>query len=167
MLIYNPIFDLYHCVFRQMQILSNVKDEISFEKLRILDFYLAFPTEILRMRLPKEASKYRKYFRQLENPYEIIIDHKRLFSKMEPYQISANKFLLASGLIEKGKLGENFVKRTNQSFPSELATQIELRNKENELLLNIITQFLMKTELNGPDGLKARTNIMEYKYDLS
>lgn len=166
MLIYNPIYDLFHCTFRQLQILYHVKDEIRIEKMRILDFYLTFPSEILRVRLPKEAQSFRKYLRELENPYEIIIDNKRLFLKIEPYQVSASNFLSSLGIIEHTLLDEGFIKKTSFPLPEELIRQIELRNKENAQVINIITQILMKINLNGPDGLKARTNLMEHKYDL-
>ena len=166
MLIYNPIYDLFHCSFRQLQILYHAKDEIRIEKMKILDFYLTFPSEILRVRLPKEAQGFRKYLRELKNPYEIIIDNKRLFLKMEPYQVSASNFLSSLGIIDHNSLEEGFIKKTSSPFPEELLLQIELRNKENAQVINIITQVLMKINLNGPDGLKARTNLMEYKYDI-
>ena len=47
MIIYNPAFDIYHCVYRMISILSNlVNEKIEVDKLRILDFYMVFPGEI-------------------------------------------------------------------------------------------------------------------------
>lgn len=166
MLIYNPIYDLFHYTFRQLQILHHVQSEIQIEKMRILDFYLTFPSEIVRIRLPKEAQSFRKYLRELENPYDLLLDKKRLFLKMEPYQVSASNFLSSLGLIESNLLEEGLIKKTSFYLPEELMSQIELRNKQNAQIINIITQILMKINLNGPDGLKARTNLMEHKYDL-
>lgn len=167
MLIYNPIFDLFHCTFRQLQILSHAKGEIPIEKLRLLDFYLAFPFEILKIRLPREWFKIRNYIKTQQNPYETLIDSKRLFLKMEPYQISAINFLSSLDIIDSNLLHEeNTIKRTETAIPKTLMAQINLRNREDEQVLNIVTQILLNINLNGPDGLKARTNLMEHKYDI-
>ncbi|MBK8945406.1 MAG: hypothetical protein IPM32_09070 [Ignavibacteriae bacterium] len=166
MLIYNPVFDLFHCTFRMLQILEKKKDEIQIEKLRIFDFYLAFPNEIGRIRLPKDIGHLRRNLIGTYNPYEIIIDSTKIFLKMKPYQLSAINFLNSLNLIQSDSLMDNLVKRNDRKLPGVLKEQIELRNKENELVINTITQVLNKISLNGHDGLKARTKLMEYKYDV-
>ena len=46
MLIYNQAYDLYHTMFRILQIMEKTEEIIEIDKLRILDFYLAFPSEL-------------------------------------------------------------------------------------------------------------------------
>lgn len=44
-MIYSPAFDLYHCIYRMLQILGRFTegDIMETDRLRIYDFYLLFP----------------------------------------------------------------------------------------------------------------------------
>ena len=61
MLIYNQAYDLFHTMFRILQITEKNKDILEIDKLRILDFYLAFPSELLEIKSFQGFKKYEKY----------------------------------------------------------------------------------------------------------
>jgi hypothetical protein len=46
MIIYNQAFDLYHAVYRMLQLLThfNKKEYVEVDRLRIWDFYVLFPS---------------------------------------------------------------------------------------------------------------------------
>ncbi len=166
MLIYNQAYDLYHTVFRILQILNNYKGEdMEVEKLRILDFYLAFPSELLDIQSFKGFTKHRKMLENKRNSYERVLDRKRLFIKMENIQISAIKALISFGIIDAKKFKQGKVKRTDLEIHLDLLTRIQEANKSNQELVDLITESLANMNLYGHLGLKHRTDLIEFNYD--
>ena len=99
MLTYHPAFDLYNCIFRMLQLLVNMKnDEVELDRLRIWDFYLTFPMEARKIKFPKDLVKLKEtiFKNKNSNPYEELVDSKRMMNRMKPYQITALKCLASS-----------------------------------------------------------------------
>lgn len=165
MLVYNKAYDLYHTMFRILQITEKAKDILEIDKLRILDFYLAFPVELLEIRSFTGFRKYEKYLNAEKNTYERIIDRKRLFFKMESIQISAIRALISYGLIAPNEYREGIIKRTDVNLSEALQTRINDANDANHNLITLITGPLASMNLYGHLGLKERTNLIEFKYD--
>ena len=47
MLVYHPIYDSYHCIFRILCILHDIQQvDIEVDLIRILDFYVLFPSRL-------------------------------------------------------------------------------------------------------------------------
>ena len=63
MLIYNQAYDIYHTMFRILQITEKTEENLEVDKLRILDFYLAFPTELLEIKSFQGFKKYEKHIK--------------------------------------------------------------------------------------------------------
>ena len=165
MLIYNQAYDLYHSMFRILQITEKNKDILEIDKLRILDFYLAFPSELLEIKSFQGFKKYEKYIRAETNKYERVIDRKRLFFKMEQIQLSAIKALISYGLVDPVEFKNGKVKRTETKLTDQLQARLYAANKENPNLITLIAGPLASMNLNGHLGLKVRTNLIEFKYD--
>lgn len=165
MLIYSPAYDLYHTMFRILQITEKSEHVMEVDKLRILDFYLAFPAELLDIQGFRGFNKYRKYLKAEKNQYERVIDRKRLFFKMEQIQISAMKALVSYSLLDASEFKNGKVKRTETPLTEQIAARIQEEFKRNQNLLTLITGPLASLDLYGHLGLKVRTNLIEFKYD--
>ena len=165
MLIYSQAYDLYHTMFRILQITEKTKEVLEVDKLRILDFYLAFPAELLEIRSFSGFKKYEKYLKAETNSYERVIDRKRLFFKMEHIQISAIKALISYGLLNPVEFKNGKIKRTENLIPGNLNSRINNANDESQNLITLITGPLASMNLYGHLGLKVRTNLIEFKYD--
>jgi hypothetical protein len=165
MLVYNQAYDLYHTMFRILQITEQTEEVLEVDKLRILDFYLAFPAELLEIKSFRGFKKYEKYLEAKKNSYERVLDRKRLFFKMEPIQISALKALISYGLIDAMEFKNGRVKRTNLNLSDSLKERLNEANEENKNLITLITGPLAAMDLYGHLGLKVRTNLIEFKYD--
>lgn len=165
MLIYNQAYDLYHSMFRILQITEKTNEVLEVDKLRILDFYLAFPVELLEIKSFQGFKKYEKYLRAETNKYERVIDRKRLFFKMEHIQISAIKALISYGLIDPSEFKNGRIKRTEMDISEKLQERLISANEENPNLITLITGPLASMDLYGHLGLKVRTNLIEFKYD--
>lgn len=165
MLIYNQAYDLYHSIFRILQIMEKTEYTMEIDKLRILDFYLAFPTELLELKAFRGFKKYEKYIKAETNKYERVIDRKRLFFKMEHIQLSAIKSLISYGLIDADEFIKGKIKRTELSLSNSIDVRIKQANEENPNLITLITGPLASMDLYGHLGLKERANLIEFKYD--
>jgi hypothetical protein len=141
------------------------EDEIELEKLRIWDFYLTFPGEVSKIVFPNNLKDLKKVFKdKIKNPYENLIDPKRLFNRMRSYQIASLKSLASYGFIETEALNKNLVLRTKKEVPNELIPFIQDISVEKSNIIKLVTGF-SDFPLLGPFGLKARTGLLQYKYD--
>lgn len=166
MLTYHPAFDIYHGVFRLLRILSlSPTEKFEIERIRILDFYLLFPNELFKFRFPLSEKGKRKYF-QYGNPYQVIIEPKRLFFRLEPYQICALKSLAARQFIDAALLLDGKVFRTSKALPEPLEKAVKDANQSSDKVIEFMTDSLLKIDLYGGNGLKARSDLFEYRYDI-
>lgn len=165
MLIYNQAYDLYHTIFRILQITEKTNDKLEIDKLRILDFYLAFPTELLHLKAFRGFKKYEKYIKAKANKYERVIDRKRLFFKMEHIQTSAIKALISYGIFDAEEYKDGRIKRTELNLSEDILKRLNEANEEDKNLITLITGPLASMDLFGHLGLKVRTNLIDFKYD--
>ena len=163
MLVYHPAFDIYNCAFRMLQLLSLMEEsEIELDKLRIWDFYLTFPNEARQITFPRDLIELKKIFKNKpDNPYEDLIDPKRIAERMNPYQLSALRYLASYGLIDNNLFQKNIVKRTEKELPSELQRKLNEINTEKENIIKLVKGF----NFLALRGLKERTGLLEFRYD--
>jgi hypothetical protein len=166
MLIYHPAYDAHHCVFRMLAVAEICKD-VEVDKARLLDFYLLFPASVALIRLPADLRNGRKAAKNIENPYHDPLNPFATFRDMRLIQEVALKCIAASGLIDVNKLGSGFVVRTDKDIPEMLQNSIKGFLDARQPLADFILQDLSKIPLRGHDGLKHRSEMMEYKYDVA
>ncbi|OPC48970.1 hypothetical protein BAY05_03210 [Elizabethkingia anophelis] len=166
MLVYHPAFDIYNGVFRMLQLLTLMKqEEVELDRLRIWDFYLTFPNEARKITFPQYLSDLKKVFKKDRlNPYEDLIDDRRIFERMQPYQMTALKSLASYGLIDNVQLSKSIIKRTEKEIPQELLIKMEDLTIEKSNIIKLILGF-HELPLFGKNGLKSRTGLLEFKYD--
>jgi hypothetical protein len=166
MLLYHPAYDVYHCVFRVLRLLeADTSKTIEIDRLRVLDFYLLFPSLLSELRFPRSASKYKKAARSISTPYENIENPYRVFIQLEPFQQGALRCLVSCGLLDSDNLKDGFAKRTQKILPTPLADSIKSANEADHDLIGLFTGPLFDLDFYGPQGLKARTSLLEYRYD--
>lgn len=165
MLIYHPAFDFYNCIFRILQLISKIgEEEIEIERLRIWDFYLTFPNEARTITFPSDLLELKKIFKDKPNSYEDLIDSKRIFERMKPFQITAIKTLISYGFIDPNSMETNIIKKTNKKIPTELKERIDDMSIERQNIIKLVTGFV-NLPLYGDKGLKYRTKLIDFKYD--
>jgi hypothetical protein len=168
MLIYNPAFDLHHCVFRFLQLLTvDPTRQFETERLRILDFFLLFPEEIENIRFPKELKGKRSLFQKKNNPYRNLGNARRVYAEIAPFQLAALQSLAARGLVDADALREARVARTKEALPQKLSEAVASRNQLFPELLDLVSSNLAKLPLHGDGGLKARANLQDTRYDAT
>lgn len=165
MLTYHPAFDLYSAMFRMLRLLGKLGERsVEIERLRILDFYLLFPALLRDIQLPITARKFKAQVQSEANSYEVIPDPRRLFVRLDTYQVAAIQCLAAYSFIDPVELKLGKVKRTDRVLPQELTKRIEERNQD-DFIVELLTGPLVDVDLYGKSGLKHRTDLFEYRYD--
>lgn len=168
MLIYSPAFDLSHCIFRIFFILNTFSEDTSIEidKIRIIDFYLAYPGCINDFKFPEDIQEIKKEFKDLRKEYRDPINHKITFQRISILQKKAISSLLSMGYIDVESYKQGFVKRSKKKFTSDIKDKLfNFSFYGNHKLPLIIVITLLQIELKGEKGLKARSGLMEYRYE--
>lgn len=171
MIVYQPAFDLYHAIYRMINILGHFKyaDSIEVDRLRIWDYYLLFPNKLKSITLKQEEGDIRKlinsYILKEQNPYELILNDKKMLEKIRPFQMGALKYLASIGLIDKDYLKNNRISKISNEVLKELRSITEELNSQENNTISLLTGHFFYVPLLGRDGLKSRTNLLESKYD--
>lgn len=165
MIIYHHRNDVFNCIFRFVSIFHLLDGEkIEFERLKIIDFYFAFPHLLVSTTIPRTSgsSKIKKFAQTLSIPYENLPSNRILFSEMGDFQSQALDILRSNEvlILEDGWLS------VGEAFRREEIMQLftSSRFTSSQMFKMLVTVF-MACNLHGANGLKSKTGLMEYRYD--
>ena len=164
MLIYHPGYDVNHCCYRILNILFNVDDnQLNHDLLKLFDFYYLYPHLLKKIsRLPKPLCYEKKLISAIEEPFEITPNSKSLFFEMSILQEDAINSLINKGLITiKGKL----ILLSIDNVPPTLVQKFRDGVFSSSHIHQMLLKNLPKVTLNGLNGIKAKSGLMEYRYD--
>lgn len=166
MLVYHPAFDINHARLRMIQLLDDSDEkQLAFDMLRILDFYFLFPHLLGDVQLTRALTRSKRELSARANKYNRVPAPRVLIRQMEGIHESAVRALEASKLVELPYSQILYVKRTDIPLPSELIDVINSQPENERALAQLLATQVAKIPLNGSDGLKARTGLLEYRYD--
>ncbi len=164
MLIYHPALDAYHCVFRVLAMLSEF-DKMEKDRLQILDFILCFPSVASAFRLPPGSAATKKAMATRDSPYRAPINPKGMFMSLTKTHDAAITCLEAAALLRRDQADDVDVQRADAPLPSELKDRVDALKELEAPFFKEMLPLLMSLPLRGPDGLKARSGLAEYRYD--
>lgn len=165
MIIYHHRNDVFHCIFRFLSIFSMLdRNKIEFERLKIIDFYFAFPHLLASTTIPRTAgsSKIKKFAQTLSIPYENFPSNRILFSEMGDFQSQALDILRSKEILilEDGWLSVGGI------FRREEVMQLVANSRfKSAKIFGTLVRVFMTCNLHGENGLKSKTGLMEYRYD--
>ena len=166
---FQPALDPFHSIFRLLRLrrLFPERAPLHRDHVRILDFYLLFPFRIGSIRFQRQDMHFRSLARRYEQskPYGEQPEDRIIFNRMEPMQIAALETLSKRELIEPDEWKVAAVAPTATLVPEQLAARIEELNAQEPDLISFLEVLASRYELLGSDGLKARTGLLEYRYD--
>lgn len=166
MLTYHPKNDIYHCIYRILSIIKISEDQlIEIDKLKLLDFYFLFPHLLKEVTIPRENiyAFIKREIRQIPLPYETLPDKRRLYSELVIFQNRAIDILQSKKIIKE----ESNSLIADKNFQSKEISTLSKNNKfiENDFYKNLVNCF-QEIPLLGANGLKKRTDLLEYRYDI-
>lgn len=168
MLLYHPATDFYHCWMRFAAILTDSEPEsVEWDRLRILDYMLCFPHELEQVPLPKDVSApLKNILRRLPHGYEETNSVRNAFQPMTRIHGQVALDMASRGVVQRNRFREGIVVptpgHTGVGLLKDAARHWGTRNDE---WYGLALTTLMKLPLSGPDGLKDRTRLLEYRYD--
>ncbi|MGK0307261.1 MAG: hypothetical protein ACI8RP_000212 [Urechidicola sp.] len=172
MLVYNEAFDIYHCTFRIINLLNRIEENKSVEidRLRIWDFYLVFPNKLHEVSFSNNEKDIKQlmktYISKVDNPYLSLRDKKKMFQRIRPYQLNALRSLASYNIINQDYLDSNTIqikdKEQSQKFVNEFGT-VSIKQQN---LIKLLTSHFLIMPLNGLNGIKKKSGLMEYRYDI-
>ena len=142
------------------------RDNVEIDRMRIWDFYFVFPLETKNISMTRDLWSF-KGIPYEPNTYEELVDPQRVFDRMKPFQLTAYKCLAACGLIDSEELTEGRIKMSSKTIPTELGQNMQSLDEPQEHAIKVIAGPLSSFPLSGPGGLKARTRLLDFKYDPS
>ena len=168
-LVFQPALDPFHAVFRFLRLLPIAKavGSLAIVHARILDFYLLFPFRIRAIRL----SPGHQHFKRLSESYAHLTpygeqpDAPLLFERMKPMQLAALETLATENYIDYAAFLNDTFKAGDREIPEEVMSRTNELNHAQADLLDFLKVLAEDYDLSGPNGLKARTELMEYRYD--
>lgn len=168
MLMYHPAQDINHCVFRILMTTENSEhDMLKIDVYRLIDFYTLFPY-LLRLiaKLPSPLHRFKSKFNEIPEPFESLKNTRRIIYELEQLQSIAMQNLVAKGLLDSKSFNEGYLKRTDKKLPASFSDAIRDSRLLKEDWFEVLINEFPKAKLTGNNGLKARTGLMEYRYDL-
>ncbi|WP_412841972.1 ABC-three component system middle component 5 [Cereibacter johrii] len=133
---------------------------------RILDFYLCFPSLICEFRSPKDIVKLHNVLKRKYTPnsYQETPRPAVMFRRMSAAQSAASSSLHSYGFFDHDAFTNGRVARTPLAIPERLSVAVREHRRDNSELVAYLDD-LKSRSLLGPDGLRARSKLEEFRYD--
>lgn len=168
MLFYHPAYDANHCIFRLLLIVESVRAEaLNIDTLRIMDFIVLFPNILKNTSIPRGHGVNRGTFKNIKEPYEYFMSPSKIMFELGNIQKACIKSLVAKNIIDKAHYLDGNIKRTGVKLPQPIENIIvESALQKEEWFIFLMNEF-HKIPLDGENGLKKRTGLLEYRYDYT
>lgn len=163
MIVYHPAYDAHHCSYRILNILYAVKDKsLSSEMIRFVDFYYLYPHLLKNMSsLPKPLNYKRKIIQDVDEPFEITPNPMVLFYELGKTQKSVLASLQNKSIIS---MNNRMIKLNVDSLPGKLIEAFKNDSFTKQDIFQVLIGSLTKVNLHGPNGFKAKSGLMEFRY---
>lgn len=163
MITYHPAYDVYHCSYRILNVLHSIENhEVSKETLKFIDFYYVYP-HLLKIipSLPRPLNFHKAKIDRIEDPFEITPSPKGLYFELAQIQESAITSLGYKSLIIQE---DRKVKLNSSQLPDQLVSKFKADEFNKSGIFDLLVNVLPKINLNGSNGLKAKSGLMEFRY---
>ncbi|MCY1355558.1 hypothetical protein D9M69_419820 [compost metagenome] len=133
----------------------------------MLDFYYLFPSQLKHIKpWPREVGKFKSQMMKIPDQFEDLTNPARTFFELEPFQKTATLELIAKGLLSKSSFDKGIMKLELDSLPPAYTALLDIDDFLKSDAFEVITKGLPSTKFSGSNGLKFRSGLMEYIYDL-
>lgn len=169
MLIYDQALDPYHTSIRLMAISKAAAIRgvpLSIDAARIVDYFLVYPAKMIDFTFPAEFRDIRSAIKESENPYRNAPGMRAVFERMRPIFIAALNGLISSNYIKQESYNSGFIQSTDQLIPDILQDAIDKFQTRQNKLGKFILSELLDIPSHGIKGLKHRSRLIEYRYDI-
>jgi hypothetical protein len=167
-LAFEPAFDPFHCAFRLLRQLEfGMSKPVFLPRLKVLDVFVAEPRRCLDIRLQGDPKKAARLAAKCQKPtYGHRPSKQAFFNRMSPMQDAALQTLVTQGFFDQRAFENKLAQRTDKNLPEALLNRITTKNDDEAPLMEFVVQALNAVPFEGAGGLKDRTGLGEYRYDI-
>lgn len=163
MVIYHPAYDVHHCSYRLLHLLSSVENySVSRDALRLMDFYYVYPHLLKSVELPRVLAKFSGAIMNISDPFEFTPNPKGLFFDLSRIQDVALLALQQKMIIE---ISSGEVVLFSEPLPEFLVSTFQSDNFSHSDFFQGLIEVFPKLKLDGKSGFKSKSGLMEYRYD--
>jgi len=163
MIIYHPFKDANHCSYRIISLLYKNNSKIRDEHLNFMDFYYLFPSQMQNIDgWPRSNSKLARQISTIAHSYETIENPRRIFFELNIIRKNTLAHLFSKGILS---LIDEYIFLNIERIPASLINTLEADTFRASFEFTTIANEIPKLAIKGKKGLKAKTNLMEYRYD--
>lgn len=164
MIIYHPAHDVNHCSYRILNILYSVKGKkVHCDMLKIIGFYYVYPHLLKKMEsFPRPLNYKSEKIYSISDSFELTPSPSNLFFEMNSTHEATIFSLHQKSLIN---IQRNVVSLEIEKLPDKLIQAFKEDKFKESDIFKILVESLPKVKLDGGNGLKAKSRLMEYKYD--
>lgn len=166
MLVYHPFMDINHGILRAFVLRKCViTDSFDFDYWRIVDFFFVFPHKIDAINVPRVLSSRKRGFRKYYSKYNDIPFPREFLARSSGLHHAISTVLAAKGFLKPEPLNIKQLVWTNETWPKPLDELVEEQASENQEVLEFLRDLCSLVPFGGADGIKKRTELMEFRYD--
>ena len=166
MLVYHPIYDVNHCLYRMLLAIdASTHESFEWDVFRLMNFYLLFPHLLKELApFPLKLRPYRKMIEQIPASYVEIPSPQRALFDLGALQKMAANHMAAKKIINLEKT--NSIEPQAHELSQSLINCIKEDPIRQKPWFKVIVDELPLLDLRGKNGLKKRSGLMEYQYDI-
>lgn len=163
MLVYHPAFDVYHGVFRSLLLLENTPSKsMPLDTMRILDLYFVFPYLIADLDFPRGAGAKGRKLAGSPSRFNTLPSPRTFIEQMKGLHTLIGTALAGRGFIYGDAFKNGTIERTDTPVPNSLLSNASPEDWE---LAEYLGTKIAAVPILGKTGLKARSKLMEFRYD--
>lgn len=166
MIIYHPIYDIEHGRFRLLHLLSCAENrQLFWNSYRILDIIYLFPQVLIHTDVTRGLTSLKRKLSNEDYRYNRIPNPKLFIEKFVGIHESIVASLLSNGILNEGLYDSGIIGLGDYQIPDSI-NKIICSSQDHDLVSNVCQEF-SRIPVNGPGGLKARTKLLEHRYDTN
>jgi hypothetical protein len=166
MLIYHPMFDPYHGALRLVAtLMDSGQGQMEWERLRLLDYLVVFPHRLLTLKLPQQLRSAKSLFKSIPQPYENFPSAPQLFFQLGEIQESAGRLLVGRDLLDRNAILNGTAQLIESDALSRVQELVQRLSHRSADWYKFVVEQLRDLPLQGKNGLKERSGVMEFRHD--
>lgn len=164
-LAYHPVFDPYHAIIRCIRASRLFRGEFGKEELEFYQFAFLFPEVFREASLTTSLrSDWKKLKFKPRFEYESRPPLDRLLKRSRPSFEAAYQTLVSVGVFSIGP--DQGIRFNSKGVNPRLIEIVVARNAEETELAAFLEKVASEIPFHGPRGLKARSGLLEFRYDV-
>lgn len=161
-----PEYDSHHAIFRYFCFAPKFP-RMRLETYRIVDYFYLNPFDLHTIRT--SGNKHRQIAKQFDHlrPYRRLSEPAGLAIQMWQFQQGALAALGRRGFVSPSGLASDVVAWAGpDAMDSSMLVLAEADRTAKADVLEFLQSFVSRHQVGGPGGIKDRSGILDYRYDV-